>query len=105
VKIGTPGTIIYTPVLLAQLDDGRLFIEVNPDIDGLDPDPLEDLRALAASSDIGNVIDWPRVKDALERKDGLAREVTIRRVLTAAPAGWMPRRIPLRASKATFLER
>jgi L,D-transpeptidase ErfK/SrfK len=75
VKIGTPGTIIYAPVLLAQLNDGRLFVEVNSDIDGLDPDPLEDLRALAASSDIGNLIDWPRVKDALERKDGLAREV------------------------------
>jgi L,D-transpeptidase ErfK/SrfK len=68
VKIVTPGTIIYAPVLLAQLDDGWIFVEANPDIDGLDPEPLEDLRALAASSDIGHLIDWPRVKDALERK-------------------------------------
>ncbi len=78
VKSGTPGTIIYAPVLLAQLDDGRIFVEANPDIYGLAPDSLHDLQTLADSSDIGNLIDWQRVKDALERKDGLAREVTAR---------------------------
>jgi L,D-transpeptidase ErfK/SrfK len=76
VKPGTPGTIIYEPVLLAQLDDGRIFVEANPDISGQETDSLHDLHTLADSSDIGNMIDWPRVKDALERKDGLAREVT-----------------------------
>ena len=78
VKPGTPGTIFYAPVLLAQLDDGRIFVEANPDIYGLAPDSLHDLQTLADSSDIGNLIDWQRVKDALERKDGLAREVTAR---------------------------
>jgi L,D-transpeptidase ErfK/SrfK len=76
VKPGTPGTIIYAPVLLAQLDDGRIFVEVNPDISGQEPDSLRDLQTLAKSSDIGGLIDWQRVKDALERKDGLARDVT-----------------------------
>jgi L,D-transpeptidase ErfK/SrfK len=76
VKPGTPGTIIYAPVLLAQLDDGRIFVEANPDISGLAPDSLHDLQTLADSSDIRNLIDWQRVKEALERKDGLAREVT-----------------------------
>jgi L,D-transpeptidase ErfK/SrfK len=77
VKPGTPGTIMYAPVLLAELDDGRIFVEANPDVYGLAPDSLGDLEALADSSDIGNLIDWQRVKDALERKDGVAREVTI----------------------------
>jgi L,D-transpeptidase ErfK/SrfK len=76
VEPGTPGTIIYAPVLLAKLDDGRIFVEANPDIDGLAPDSLHDLQTLADSSDIRNLIDWALVKDALERKDGLAREVT-----------------------------
>jgi L,D-transpeptidase ErfK/SrfK len=83
VEPGTPGTIIDAPVLLAQLDDGRIFVEANPDISGLEPDSLHDLHTLADSSDLGNLIDWQRVKDALERKDGLAREVTARE----APAG------------------
>jgi L,D-transpeptidase ErfK/SrfK len=81
VKPGTPGTIIYAPLLLAQLDDGRIFVEANPDIDGQAPDSLHDLQTLAESSDIGKLIDWARVKDALERKDGLAREVTIATVV------------------------
>jgi L,D-transpeptidase ErfK/SrfK len=76
VKPGTPGTIIYAPVLLAQLDDGRIFVEANPDLDGVAPVSLHDLQTLADSKDIRNLIDWQRVKDALERKDGLAREVT-----------------------------
>ena len=106
VKIGTPGTIIYAPVLLAQLDDGRIFVEANPDIDELDPDPLEDLRALAASSDIGNLIDWPRVEDALERKDGLAREVTIQGVARGRAGALDVTAHPIASLKpATFPER
>jgi L,D-transpeptidase ErfK/SrfK len=84
VEPGTPGTIIYAPVLLAQLDDGRIFVEANPDISGQEGEPLHDLHALADSSAIGNMIDWRRVSDVLERKDGLAREVTARVV----PAGF-----------------
>ena len=76
VKPGTPGTIIYAPVLLAQLDDGRIFVEANPDIDGQAPDSLHDLQTLADASGIENLMDWQRVKDALQRKDGVARDVT-----------------------------
>jgi L,D-transpeptidase ErfK/SrfK len=84
VEPGTPGTIIYAPVLLAQLDDGRIFVEANPDISGQETDPLHDLHALADSSAISNMIDWRRVSDVLERKDGLAREVTARGDVPAA---------------------
>src|ERR1700687_462393 len=78
VKVGTPVRIIYEPVLLAHLDDGRIFVEANPDIYGLAPHALDDLQALAVSSHISNMIDWQRMQEALERKDGLARDVTIR---------------------------
>jgi L,D-transpeptidase ErfK/SrfK len=83
VKPGTPGTIIYAPVLVAQLDDGRIFVEANPDISGQETDSLHDLHTLADSSGIGNMIDWRRVTDVLEREDGLAREVTARDVPAA----------------------
>jgi L,D-transpeptidase ErfK/SrfK len=32
IKIGEPGKIIYAPVLLALLDDGRIYLEVDRDI-------------------------------------------------------------------------
>src|SRR6266446_726688 len=78
VIVGTAVRIIYEPVLLAHLDDGRIFLEANPDIYGLAPHALDDLQALAVSSRISNMIDWQRVKEVLERKDGLARDVTMR---------------------------
>jgi len=78
VIVGTPVRIIYEPVLLAHLDDGRIFVESNPDIYGLAPHALDDLQALAVSSHISNMIDWQRVKEVLERKDGLVRDVTMR---------------------------
>jgi L,D-transpeptidase ErfK/SrfK len=78
VTVGTPVRITYQPVLLAQLDDGRIFMEANPDIYGLAPQALDDLRALADSSHISNMIDWQRVKEGLERKDAVARDVSIR---------------------------
>ena len=78
VKVGTPVKIIYEPVLLAHLDDGRIFLEANPDIYGLAPKALDDLQTLAVSNHIGNMIDWQRVREGLERKDGLARDVTSR---------------------------
>jgi L,D-transpeptidase ErfK/SrfK len=77
VIVGTPVRIIYEPVLLAHLDDGRTFVEANPDIYGLAPHALDDLQALADSSHISNMIDWQQVKEALERKDSVARDVTI----------------------------
>lgn len=78
VIVGTPVRIIYEPALLAHLDDGRIFVEANPDIYGLAPNALKDLQALADSSHISNMIDWQRVREALERKDGVAGDVTIR---------------------------
>jgi L,D-transpeptidase ErfK/SrfK len=78
VTVGTPVRIIYEPVLLAHLDDGRIFVEANPDIYGLAPHALDDLQTLAVSNHIGNMIDWQRVREGLERKDGLARDVTSR---------------------------
>jgi hypothetical protein len=64
-------------VLLAHSDDDRLFVEVNPDVYRLAPNALEDLRALADSSHISNRIDWQQVGEALGRKDGIARDVTL----------------------------
>jgi len=80
VEVGTPGEIIYQPVLMARLDDGRIFVEANPDSYGLEPSGLDELEALAESSSLGNMIDWGQVKDALERRDGLARNVSVGRI-------------------------
>ncbi len=79
VTVDTPGEIVYAPVLLAQLDDGRIFVEANPDIYNLESDPIGDLEALADSRNLRKMVDWRQVRKTVERRDGLAREVTLGR--------------------------
>jgi len=79
VSVATPGKIIYAPVLMAQLDDGRIFVEANPDIYNLESDPIGQLEALADSRNLRKMVDWRQVRETVERRDGLAREVTVGR--------------------------
>jgi L,D-transpeptidase ErfK/SrfK len=89
-ELGTPGEIIYSPVLIAQLADGRIFVEANPDAYGLGSDTAQDIQALAEIRGLSHMINWPKVREALERRDGLAREVSIWRTCwwDALPMEW-----------------
>ncbi len=91
VDLGTPGEIIYEPVLMARLADGRIFVEANPDAYGLASGGLANLEALADSRHLGNMINWRQVREALERSDGLARDVSFWRTCwwEVLPLGWM----------------
>lgn len=69
------GEIVYAPVLLARLDDGRIFLEVHRDIYKQGGDPLKRVQSLAADARIDGEIDWQRVQEVVQRKEGVAREV------------------------------
>ena len=75
VSIGTPGWLIYQPVLLARLDDGRIFLEVHRDVYERNPDPPLDVERLARDQGLAAQLDWQRVGEAVRRKTGLAVEV------------------------------
>jgi hypothetical protein len=59
-------------------------MEANPNVYRLASHTLDDLVALAFSSHISNMIDWQRVKEELERKDAVARDLTIRAATPSA---------------------
>ncbi len=88
VTVGTPVRIIYEPVLLALLDDGRIFVEANPDAYHKAPNTFEDLRAAAKSNMISGAIDWHRAEQALRRRDGLAHDVSIASARKSGGAAW-----------------
>jgi len=73
---GEPGMIVYEPVLFAKTDDGRLFLEVDRDIYEDGGATLDDVRHLAASLKITDLIDWSGVAALVENHDGIAHEVT-----------------------------
>lgn len=70
-----PGKIIYVPVLLARLKDGRIFLEVNQDIYKKNIDPITIIENSAQTQGLGDKVDWDKVKKVIQLKGGLAREV------------------------------
>jgi L,D-transpeptidase ErfK/SrfK len=69
------GLIVYAPVLLARLDDGRIFLEANPDAYGRGVDPLSFVADMAQRHDWQDVLDWNKVQTVIRQQDGLAHEV------------------------------
>jgi L,D-transpeptidase ErfK/SrfK len=76
VRVGMRGRIIYQPVLLARLANGRVFAEVNRDIYGMSGDPMEILHAIADSHKLDNMIDWSAAQIVVDRHEGIARDIT-----------------------------
>ena len=75
VKVGTPGRLIYQPVLLAWLDDGRILLEVHPDAYAKAGDPFEVAHAMAQAYGLVPGIDWARAEAVIAAQEGIAREV------------------------------
>jgi L,D-transpeptidase ErfK/SrfK len=76
VAIGTPGKIIYEPVLMARLGDGRIFLEVDRDVYRRKGHPAEAVRQLAALNDLSKLIDWGKAEAVIRAREGIARDIT-----------------------------
>jgi L,D-transpeptidase ErfK/SrfK len=86
VDVNDRGVIVYLPVMLARLDDGRIFLESDRDIYQEGAGDIDALKALARASGIDTLIDWARAGEVLDDQEGIARDVTI----TSERAGGTP---------------
>jgi L,D-transpeptidase ErfK/SrfK len=75
VRVGASGRLIYQPVLLAVIEDGRILLEVHRDIYKKGIDPAQTVRDLAEANGLSQAIDWPKVDAVIVAQDGIAREV------------------------------
>lgn len=75
VSKGMAVQLVYEPVLLARGPDGAVFLEVNPDIYGLQKDPRGAVAALAELEKLRTVLDPVAVEWVIAGKEGLARRV------------------------------
>jgi len=75
VEVGTLGRLVYQPVLLAVVEDGRILLEVHRDIYNKGIDPAQTVHDLAEANGLSQKIDWPAVDAVIAAEDGLAREV------------------------------
>lgn len=74
-RLGDPVRIVYEPVLLAALADGRICLEVHADAYARVPSALARIEAIARSADLADRIDWTRVTAIVAEKEGIARDV------------------------------
>jgi L,D-transpeptidase ErfK/SrfK len=76
VDLNDRGEIVYLPLMLAKLDDGRVFLESEKDIYRRDTGGIDAVRALARANGIDNLVDWSVAGEVLNDQDGIARDVT-----------------------------
>jgi L,D-transpeptidase ErfK/SrfK len=76
VDLNDRGEIVYLPLMLAKLDDGRVFLESEKDIYRKGTGGIDAVRALARADGIDNLIDWNRAGETINDQDGIARDVT-----------------------------
>jgi L,D-transpeptidase ErfK/SrfK len=105
-----PVEIIYQPVALAVLRDGRIFLESDSDPYAQGIPHLQDVRAAAQAAGVENSIDWQRASRVLITVEGVARRIDKARPpdandepatkASAAPAPTAPDAAPDDASAA-----
>ncbi len=76
---GVPGMIVYEPVMFAKLDDGRVFLEVDRDIYENGGSGIDDVRHLADSLKLSDLIDWSGAAAVVNSHDGIAHDVTAKK--------------------------
>jgi L,D-transpeptidase ErfK/SrfK len=74
---GTSGRTIYNPVLIAHIGNS-IFIEVHPDVYNKGPDPELFIRETLGTNALADSVDWGAVKQVIRKRDGVARDVTMR---------------------------
>lgn len=77
IATGDTGKIVYAPLLLALLNDGSIYLDVDRDIyrKGIDMLPL--LKQLADVNQLTNRIDWGKAAQAIEQQTGLASRIDL----------------------------
>ena len=85
VAVGTPGQVMYEPILLGVAGDD-ILLEVHRDIyRQLPNEPGAYVRALAEEAGIAGDIDWDAAAAALEARRGIATRVGQRRGVRVVP--------------------
>ncbi|HZY58741.1 MAG TPA: L,D-transpeptidase [Candidatus Binataceae bacterium] len=94
-----PVEIIYQPVALAVLSDGRIFLESDSDPYAMGVPHLPDVREAARAAGVEDKIDWQRASRVMVMVEGVARRIDKERP-TVADSAPQPKASPPAASNA-----
>jgi L,D-transpeptidase ErfK/SrfK len=76
VSIGTPGEIVYEPVLLAKLDGDRIYLEVHNDVYRKGGNFLKNVQNFVSNYGLSSAVDWRKAEQVVRKKEGLARDIS-----------------------------
>lgn len=76
VNSGLSGKILYRPIKIAQLSDGRVFLEVNKDVYGKLKDMQETTRNILRKAGLSVKVDMGKVEKAVQDKTGIPVDVS-----------------------------
>lgn len=76
VAVDTPGEIIYMPVKAARTEDGRIFLEIHPDVYGRVKDLWSEAAGLIYDLGASEAVDWTKVDMVVNEQAGIAVDVT-----------------------------
>jgi L,D-transpeptidase ErfK/SrfK len=77
IETGMPGRITYEPVLIARIGNS-VFVEVHPDPYGKALDPMAWIIERARQEGYLDMLDLNLLREAIRKRDGVARDVTRR---------------------------
>lgn len=77
VEINTPGELIYMPVKIARLENGRIFLEVHKDIYRKIQDLRDETKRLIEKAGLTGRVDWQKAEILLKEKSGIAEDITL----------------------------
>lgn len=75
VERGLQGEIIYEPVKLAALDNGRIFLEVRTDIYKKRKSVREDVIQMIQARGLSERVDWQKVAKMVQDEKGIAEDI------------------------------
>ena len=78
VSVGVPVEILYEPVLFSRDEDGKIFVEVHPDVYGRTEGNRETATAITESRGLGSALKSARWEEILHREEGIAIRLPLR---------------------------
>jgi L,D-transpeptidase ErfK/SrfK len=77
IEIGTPGELVYKPVKAAVTEEGKVFLQVDPDVYGKIRKPLNEVIDRINDLHVAAEVDWDKIRRIVQEQAGIAEDVTL----------------------------
>ena len=77
IGIGTAGELVYEPVKAAVTGEGRVFLQVDPDVYRKTGKPLDVVIDRMNDLQVAARVDWAKIRRTVQEQSGIAEDVTL----------------------------